>query len=188
MIMRKFNYILLALVAAAAMAVVPRALAEDSAELNTPPMGSIARQQLLAAKIKRIMSEGASLASAMNHNRMEWESLSPDQRSRFRQEALAFLNENPQEQERLLAQYDKLISMSAARQQKYRQTAEWLKVVTASFTPDERKALLAMTPQQRAKALLDRKAELIQTGKLPADTPASAPTTDAAAPGSLPAE
>ncbi len=185
--MRKLNYILLAMVATAAI-FVTRAVAEDSTELNTPPMGSIARQQLLAAKIKRIMSEGTSLATAMNHNRMEWESLSPDQRSRFRQEALAFLNENPQEQERLLAQYDKLISMSAARQQKYRQTAEWLKVVTASFTADQRKALLAMTPQQRAKALLDRKAELVKEGKLAPDTPASAPTTEAAASVNLPLE
>jgi hypothetical protein len=177
------------LLAVAATAALPRAMAEgDAPELNTPPMGSIARQLLLAAKLKRANHEAVSLAAAMDHNRADWEKLSPDQRNKFRQEALAFLNENPQEQERLLQQYDKLISMSAAKQAKYRQTAEWLKVVTASFTPEERKTLLALTPEQRAKALLERKAQLIKEGKLPAETPKSAPATEATSAASQPTE
>ncbi len=187
--MKKFIQIALLLAVAAATA-LPRAMAENdaAAELNAPPMGSIARQLLLAAKLKRANHEAVSLAAAMDHNRADWEKLSPDQRSRFRQEALAFLNENPQEQERLLQQYDKLISMSAAKQAKYRQTAEWLKVVTASFTAEERKALLALTPEQRAKALLERKALLIKEGKLPAETPTSAPATEATSAASQPTE
>jgi hypothetical protein len=130
-------------------------------------------QQRLAAQLNAI--RGTSLADSLSHNRAEWESLSPDQRSRFRQEALAFLSESPDQQDRLLKQYQKLISLSADRQENYRQIAKWLKVVVDSMSADERKSLLAMPPEQRAKALLARKAQLIEQGLLPAD-PTSQPT------------
>jgi hypothetical protein len=133
---------------------------------------TLAAQQRLAARLNAL--RGESLASALSHNRAEWESLSPDQRSRFRQDALAFLSESPDQQDRLLKQYQKLITLSAERQADYRQIAKWLKVVVDSMSADERKALREMPPEQRAKALLARKAELVSQGKLPAE-PATRP-------------
>ena len=133
---------------------------------------TLAAQKRLAERLNAI--KGPSLASSLSHNRAEWESLSPDQRSRFRQEALAFLNQSPDRQELLLKQYQRLITLSAERQENYRQIAKWLKIVVDSMSYAERKALLEMAPEQRAKAILARKAELISQGKLPAD-PASRP-------------
>jgi hypothetical protein len=148
----------------------PRPVKDRPAAPTTRPAlqsagATLAAQQRLAVRLNAI--RGQSLASALSHNRAEWESLSPDQRSRFRQEALAFLSESPDQQDRLLKQYEKLVSLSPDRQDNYRQIAKWLKVVVDSLSAEERKNLLAMPPEQRAKALLVRKAELIQQGKLP---------------------
>jgi hypothetical protein len=141
--------------------------APSAAPAAQAPGATLAAQQKLAERLNAI--RGQSLAIALSHNRAEWESLSPDQRSRFRQEALAFLSESPEKQEQLLKQYQKLVSLSPQKQQDYRQIAQWLNVVVDSMSAEERKSLLAMPPEQRAKALLARKAELIQQGKLPAE-------------------
>ena len=103
------------------------------ADGTAPAPGSVARQLMLANRLRAI--QGSSLTAAISHNRAEWESLSPDQKERFRHDALAFLNEPPEQQQHLLEQYEKLIALSAAQQEHYRQMAQWLKVVTDSFTP-----------------------------------------------------
>lgn len=164
--------LLIASVAACALAEP----ADDAASGNLPPKGSMARQLRLVAQLKAV-NENTTLTAALDHNRQQWESLSPDQRSKFRQDAVAFLNQDPQKQEQLLKQYEKLILLSAQQQEKYRQMAQWLKVVTESFTPQERKELLEMNPDERAHKLLERKAELTRQGKLPADQPASVPAS-----------
>ena len=147
--------------------------AGTAAALRPAPTGvTLAAQKRLAERLNAI--KGVSLAASLSHNRAEWESLSPDQRNRFRQEALAFLNQSPDRQERLLRQYQRLITLSAERQENYRQIAKWLKVVVDSMTPAERKTLLEMAPEQRAKAILARKTELISQGKLPPE-PTSRP-------------
>ena len=146
----------------------PKARAAAPASRPAPAGVTLAAQKRLAERLNAI--KGPSLAASLSHNRAEWESLSPDQRSRFRQEALAFLNQSPDRQELLLKQYQRLITLSAERQENYRQIAKWLKVVVDSMTFAERKALLEMAPEQRAKAILARKAELISQGKLPAES------------------
>jgi hypothetical protein len=149
--------------------------AAAAAPTTRPAAGmTLAAQQRLADRLNAI--KGGSLQASLSHNRAEWESLSPDQRNRFRQEALAFLSESPDQQDRLMRQYQRLVSLSADRQENYRQIAKWLKVVVDSMSPEERKALLEMPPEQKAKALLARKAELTAQGKLPAE-PAAATTT-----------
>ncbi|HUT60856.1 MAG TPA: DUF3106 domain-containing protein [Phycisphaerae bacterium] len=156
----------------------------EGPSISRPPAGSIAAQLRLAAKLRAI--KGPTLAAALDHNRAEWEALSPDERSRFREHAVAFLNESPEQQERLLEQYRRLIQMSAERREEYRRTAKWLAVVAESFTAAERQALLQMPPEKRARVILERKAELIRRGVLPREpegpltgTPATmpAPTT-----------
>ena len=150
---------------------------DQTAVTRRPPKGSLARQQLLKTRLARIMPTG--LSSALSHNRREWDALTPDQRRQYRRSFLAFLRKSPEERTRLLSHYEKLFKMSAERRDAYRQRTEWLKVVVASFTPAERKALSAMSPTDRARKLLARKAELIRQGKITADPPTAAATSKA---------
>jgi hypothetical protein len=150
-----------------------RAATPSARPAEPPPAGAtLAAQQRLAERLNAL--KGPSLAAALDHNRAEWTSLSPDQRDRFRQEALAFLDQSPEQQDRLLRQYQRLIALSAERQENYRRIAQWVRVVVDSMTAEERKALLEMPPQQRAKALLERKRELIEQGKLSPDAASAA--------------
>jgi hypothetical protein len=148
---------------------------------DKPPLGSVARQVRLKLNLEK-QSKG-NLENVLAHSRREWDKLSPEQRQRFRREAYAFLQKNPQEQDRLIEHYTQFIEMSAERQEAYRQRAKWLAVVVESFTPEERRRLAELSPEQRAKELLDRKAELISQGKLLEDsgdasqTPATMPST-----------
>jgi hypothetical protein len=167
----------LAVLASGPAAANPPARAQAPAtQPSRQPSAAMSAQKQLAGRLRAI--KGDSIADALNHNRAEWSSLSPDQRSRFRREALAFLSRSPDQQDRLLRQYQRLVSLSAERQENYRRIAQWLSAVVGSMSADERKAMLEMSPQQRAKALLDRKAELIAKGKLPPDRPATQPAGD----------
>ena len=164
--------IVLSLAASAAQA------GDETAVTRRPPKGSLARQQLLKTRLARIMP--TPLSSALSHNRREWDALTPDQRGQYRRSFLAFLHKSPEERTRLLSHYEKLFKMSADRRDAFRRRAKWLKVVVASFTPAERKAMSAMSPTDRARKLLARKAELIHQGKIkPAATaaPTSKPPT-----------
>ncbi len=161
----------------AAMTAAAAAQSDDEARLSLrAPAGSVARQLDLKMRLLRANS-GVTLAAALNHNRHEWESLSPDQRDRYRREYVAFLRESPEQQREMIEKLDKLIAASAEQRADYRQRARWLKVVLASFTDAQREQLKAMTPEQRAKALVERRDELIRTGKLQLedDAPATQP-------------
>jgi len=150
---------------------------KTSAPQENPPKGSKARQLLLKIRLRSLAGE--TLAESLQHNRLEWLAMSPDQRERYRREALAFLRKDQQQQEELLRRYDMLTKMPPEKRQAYRKRAKWLKVVVASLTPDERRELAGLSPEARARRLLARKAELIRQGKLSSDetTAASAPTT-----------
>lgn len=144
--------------------------------------GSLARQQLLKYRLQQV-AEGA-LSASLYHNRKEWESLSGDQRDQVRSNAYAFLKQSPEQQQKLLAQYDRMIKLTADQREEYRSRATWLKVVVASFTPEQRQALKTMTPKQRAQVLTERRDQLVREGKLtltpttaPASQPASQPAT-----------
>ena len=148
---------------------------------HRPPRGSLARQRLLKQRLQRITP--GSLAVALRHSRHAWERLTPDQRSSFRRRFLAFRRKSPAQQEKLLLHYEKLFQMTAQRRRAYRERARWLKVVVRSFPPEQREALKRLTPDARARKLLDRKALLIRQGLLspagsttrPTSTPAWAP-------------
>lgn len=136
-----------------------------------------ARQMMLKHRLQTIT--GGSLTAILYHNRREWESLPANERDRYRRDALAFLEKAPQDQEKLLKHYEKLIKLSAEKREEYRQRAQWLKPVVQSFTPDERAALQKLSPEDRARRLLQRRNELIREGKLKDDSasPASAPAS-----------
>ena len=147
------------------------------------PHGTVGVAQQMSLKIRLLKAmDNESLAVSLAHNRREWEMLSPDQRDDYRRKAVAFQRKDPEEQKRLLKHYEELIGISVRKRLAYRRTASWLKAVTATFTPEERLKLLAMPPAQRARMLIQRRDELIRSGKLPgyhgtALWPATAPTT-----------
>ncbi len=141
--------------------------------LTRPPRGSMAAQ--LRLKLSLQMSGGTSLAASMDHNRQEWQMLTPEQRERFRGIAVAFLDKDPKEQEKLLRSYSAFLSLDKQKRDAYRARAEWVRVVVASFTPEQRKQLARMSSMDRAKALIARREELKSQGKLPA--PTTQPTT-----------
>lgn len=155
----------------------------DADALTRPPYGSLARQ--LALKLQLQMAGGASLAASLDHNRQEWRMLSADQREQYRRNVLAFLDKAAADQESLLRNYSALQSLPKDKQEAYRRRAEWLKVVVASFSPQEREDLRQMTPTERARQLMARRDELIRQGTLAPDgAPTSMPAT---LPASVPA-
>ena len=139
------------------------------------PMIEVARQLKLKLRLAEVAS-GDSLA--MSINRQEWDRLTPDQRDKYRREALAFLGKSPQEQEKVLKHYEQFVRLSDQKREAYLQRAAWLHVVVESFSQQERDELTQLPPDLRAKRLLQRKAELIKQGKLAPDTqPATAPAS-----------
>lgn len=144
--------------------------------LTRPPRGSLAAQLRLKLSLQR--SAGTSLAASMDHNRQDWEMLSPEQRERFRGMAVAFLDKDPKEQENLLDKYSRFLSLDKQKREEYRTRADWVRAVVATFTPQERKNLAGMSSMDRAKALIARRDELVSQGKLklqPTTQPATAP-------------
>ena len=148
-----------------------------------PPKGSLARQLLLKYRLEKIAN--GTLTASLDHNRSEWESFSPEMRRRYRDEALAFLKSDPARQKKLLEHYEKFAAMSAEKRREYRLTARWVKAVVATLTPAQRKNLLEMRPDDRAKFLRDRRDELVRAGRLTLEGPTTAPA--AAAEGPAPA-
>jgi len=132
--------------------------------LTRPPRGSLAAQ--LRLKLSLQMSAGTSLAASMNHNRQDWEMLSPEQRERFRGLAVAFLDKNPKQQQELLLSYSAFLSLDKQKREEYRARADWVRAVVATFTPQERKNLAGMSSMDRARAIIARRDELVSQGKL----------------------
>ena len=171
-------------VAFVAVAAMSTSVLADAEPTGTPPeasrRGSIARQLMLKQRMEK-MANG-TLASSLEHNRKQWESLAPEQREHYRNEALAFLKANPAQQQKLVEHYEKFARVSAEKRRKYRETARWVKAVVATLSDTERKELLEMSPMQRARFLRAQRLELIRQGKLPPATqpavtaPAEAPT------------
>ena len=156
-------------------------LAQPSGEagsvLTRPPRGSLAAQ--LRLKLSLQMAGGMNLAASLDHNRQEWKMLSPDQREQFRRYAFAFLRKNPDEQDKLMKGFSAFLSLTQQKREAYRQRAEWVDVVVATFTDAQREQLRKMSSMDRARALIERRDELVRQGKLTLNEP---PTTAPAAP------
>jgi len=174
------NSWIIALTATAAAVLLPASVAGAEGEPRTPtahrpPVGSLAGQLLLKFRLQKIAN--GTLTASLNHNRAEWEGLTPEQRQRYRNEALAFLKADPGQVQKLVERYDRFLALPPQKQAEYRSTAEWVEAVVATLSPQERERLLAMPPDDRAKFLRDRRDELVRQGKLqlpPATQPAAA--------------
>ncbi len=166
-----------ALAATATCAIAADAPSKSKARhLNKPPFGSIARQKLLKFRLR--MRSIGSLVASLDHNRDAWKSLSPDQREQYRRKAYAFLKKNPAQQEKMLLDYEKFIKLSVGERKAYRRRAAWLKVVVQTFSRPERRKLREMSPEDRARKLIERRDKLVRQGKLklpPTSQPATAP-------------
>lgn len=137
---------------------------DETGVLNRPPFGSLARQ--LSLKLQLEIAGGGSLAASLDHNRERWRMLTPEQRERFRQYAVAFLKKNPVDQAKLMRQYAFFLSLSEDKKVAYRLRAMWLKEVSESLSPEERQRIRRMPPVERARALRARRDQLVREGKL----------------------
>jgi len=146
---------------------------DSSGVLTGPPKGSLAAQLRLRLRLE--MAGGPSLAASMDHNRQEWELLTPEQREQFRQYAVAFLKKNAAEQEQLIQSYSAFLSLNAQKREAFRRRAQWVKAVVGTFSPAQRQELTRMPSLDRAKALIARRDELVRQGKLVLDEPTTAP-------------
>lgn len=173
---RKINILTLTCAFAAAWLLTAQPV---SAQNRQAQVVDVARQMRLKLRLAKEAND-ESLATSIN--RQEWDRLTPDERDKYRREALAFLNKTPEEQEKLLRHYEQLIKLSADKREVYLKRAQWLQVVVDSFSAEERKELAATSPQERASRLLDRKAQLIREGRLPADAPTTNPATTTVTP------
>lgn len=156
--------------------VVSAAVAErDRSAAPRPPAGSVARQLMLKYRLRKIAD--GTLTASLNHNREQWERLSPDQREEYRRDMVAFLDKSPERQKALLKHYENLARLSVEKQAAYQRRTAWLKPVVASFTPDERKALRELSPRERARKLLRRRDELAARGEVALEAPKKTPAT-----------
>ena len=149
---------------------------------DRPKRPGPAKWQLsLKQRLAKILGD-EGLSGSLDHARVEWRRLTPDQRDRMRAQALAFLNKSPEEQDRLLEHYDQLVRMTAERREAYRRRAEWLKAVVdwlRANEPERIEQMKAMSTQHRAKAMVEFRDRLLREGKITLPQPAGATTREA---------
>jgi hypothetical protein len=108
---------------------------------------------------------GGSLSEsigAAETTEQRWAALTGEQRDEARQQALAFLKLDPDQQQQLVDSYAQAVAADPAARAAWQQRSRWLKAVLESFTPEQKQALRAMSPAQRAEAFIRRRAELRQ--------------------------
>jgi len=170
---KRLAAILIVLPALAAPAGADPADDGGASVLTRPPRGSLADQ--LRLKLSLRLAGGVSLAASLDHNRQEWRMLSPDQRDEFRRGVLAFLQRDPEDQDKLLKSYNAFLSLDETKREAYRRRAQWVRAVVATFTPAEREELRRMSSMDRARMLVARRNRLVREGKLVLDPPSTAP-------------
>jgi hypothetical protein len=157
------------------------AFAKDDKPPKRPSFsGDIASQLKLKLRLIRAAG-GESLSDALSHADEKWAQLTAEQRQHYRDQALAFLRENPQRQSELLKRYEELIRMSPEQ----RRRARWLRAVVGWLKqndPKQLEALMAMRPAERAPKLIELRDRLLRERKISLSAGASpAPTTRPAA-------
>ncbi len=112
----------------------------------------------------RIEAEiGTSLRESIGHEqtaRQRWAELTRQQQDHARQQALAFLKRDPDEQQRLIDSYAQAVAEDPAAQAAWQHRSHWLQEVLESFTPKQRDALRQMSPARRAQTFIQRRKEL----------------------------
>ncbi len=153
---------------------VPETFVRDNASLlhdmpeNIPANGPV----------KFVITPAAGAATQPAGKVIYWNQLTPQQQQAVRQRAVMFLRLTPQQQQNLLRAHER--ALQAARQRQM----SWLMPVLESFTPEEHAKLQALSPAQRGEMFLQRRNELIRSGKLFPETT----DTDTSSPLASPSE
>ncbi|MBS3820470.1 MAG: hypothetical protein GVY16_03775 [Planctomycetes bacterium] len=112
---------------------------------------------------------GGSLCEALGGSQSteeRWAQLSGEQQDNARQQAMAFLRMDPDEQQTLLDDYAKAVAEDPEARQAWQQRSRWLKVVIDSFTAQEKQALRDASPAERARLIIRRRQQLRKQGDL----------------------
>lgn len=165
---RKLAVLLAGMIALAASGLRAQAPKVDPAQVP----GSKVRQFMLKQALEKQLT--GSLTEELAQNAMVWKGLAPEQVRQLREKYLAFLKNSPDEQAALLEASQEFSRLSSQRRSAYQERQEWLDQVINRLSPRQRGELLAMQPQDRAKRLLELKANLATQ---PSSSPASQPAT-----------
>jgi hypothetical protein len=150
------------------IAAVPEDFVLEGIDLFADAPANGDETRLSRTVVERIRNHtGGSLAEALNRNRRRWRKLSPAQQKLARQEALAFLQLDPQQQKKILDEYArKAQAVPAVTAEARLKQARWLRAVVESFTPAQVDQLRGMSPAQRAETFIRQRNQLIAEGKL----------------------
>ena len=138
-------------------------------------VGSKARQLALKQALDKQM-EG-TLFAELNRNREVWQSLKPDQLRLLRNRYYAFLREDDQRQADLLEAAAELNRLTDEQRRAYREREKWLIEVVRRLTPEQREQLRQLSPQDRARRLLELRDELLGPTPRPTEKAEPDPTT-----------
>ena len=177
------------LIAGLALAAGDRQAAAQAARKLDPANvpGTVTRQLLLRQALDKHVD--GTLVAELNRNREIWQKLTPEQRRHLRDQWLATINEDPARLAQRIKNEDEFNKLNEQHRQMYLERAVWLKKVVDSLSPEQREEIRQMTPEQRARRLLDLKARLGDAagGPLSGSPIGAGPTATGPATGSGPA-
>ena len=130
---------------------------QETASGKTRQWGSVENQ--LRLKL-RLFGDGKALAQSLKHNHQSWQKLMPHQQADICSRILAFHDLPAEKRKELLSRYSKFVKMTPQQKRSYLETANWLNKVIEQLTPAQKKQLEALTPKDRARALLQLRNEL----------------------------
>ncbi|HET6427100.1 MAG TPA: hypothetical protein VFJ30_01730 [Phycisphaerae bacterium] len=116
--------------------------------------GSMAAQLLLKERLDKLAK--GTLVAQLDRNRAVYVAMTPQQRRDLREKVYSFLKENPDRQVKILQAAGELLNQTDAEKVR----TAWLTKVVASLSEQEKARLREMSPDERAKRLLELKAEL----------------------------
>lgn len=137
-------------------------------------MVSVGRQ--LRLKRKLLMGE-QSLVATLEANRQRWERLGPTRQEQLRKQAFAFRGADAQQQQQIIAAWEKFHRLSAAQQDSFRRKAVWLKAIIDTLDDSQKQRLLGMTPTERAQQLHELGRQMDAAGAVGSETTVPAPPT-----------
>ena len=171
--MRKFLQILTFSLICAAPS-VGSAAPKDTPRDHSRTPGSKARQLLLKLALQKSMSR--TLVAELNQNKKLYGSMNPQQRRDLRDKVLAYKRLDPDRKVDIITAAQEWFQLTDQQKAEYRKRQKWLRRLIPLLGAEQRDRLSKLTPQARARRLLELKAELLDKPSA-ATQPATAPAT-----------